>query len=108
MVGITEIAAQKVKEVMVSQNKDNSYLRLYVAGFGWGGPNFGMTLDESKNESDILDEGFGVTILTEDKLASYLEGAVVDYVESANGGGFEIKTNNESGCGSGCGGSCGS
>lgn len=34
MVNITEIAAQKIKEVMVSQNKDNSYLRLYVAGFG--------------------------------------------------------------------------
>lgn len=34
MVGITEIAAQKVKEVMASMNKDNSYLRLYVAGFG--------------------------------------------------------------------------
>lgn len=34
MVSITEIAAQKVKEVMASQNKDNSYLRLYVAGFG--------------------------------------------------------------------------
>lgn len=34
MVAITEIAAQKVKEVMVSQNKENSFLRLYVAGFG--------------------------------------------------------------------------
>jgi iron-sulfur cluster assembly protein len=34
MVEITEIAAQKVKEVMLSQNKENSFLRLYVAGFG--------------------------------------------------------------------------
>lgn len=66
-----------------------------------------MTLDESKNENDILDEGFGITILSEDKLATYLEGAVVDYVESRNGGGFEIKTNNESSCDSGCS-SCGS
>lgn len=67
-----------------------------------------MTLDESKNESDNIDEGFGVTILTEEKLAPYLEGAIVDYVESRYGGGFEIKTNNESDCGSSCGGSCGS
>jgi iron-sulfur cluster assembly protein len=67
-----------------------------------------MTLDESKNESDIMDEGFGVTILTEDKLQEYLEGAVVDYVESRYGGGFEIKTNNPGGgCDSGCS-SCGS
>ncbi|XWX61873.1 hypothetical protein AusDCA_1984 [Desulfitobacterium sp. AusDCA] len=34
MVNITEIAAQKVKEVMANQNLNNSYLRLYVAGFG--------------------------------------------------------------------------
>ncbi len=34
MVNITEIAAQKVKEVMASQQKDNAYLRLYIAGFG--------------------------------------------------------------------------
>lgn len=34
MVQITEIAAEKVKEVLVNQNKENAYLRLYVAGFG--------------------------------------------------------------------------
>ncbi len=34
MVEITETAAQKVKEVMIGQNKENSFLRLYVAGFG--------------------------------------------------------------------------
>lgn len=34
MVGITQIAAEKVKEVLANQNKENAYLRLYVAGFG--------------------------------------------------------------------------
>lgn len=34
MVEITEIAAEKIKEIMASQNKENSVLRLYVAGFG--------------------------------------------------------------------------
>jgi len=62
-----------------------------------------LTLDESKKDEDILDEGYGVSILTEEKLAPYLEGAVVDYVESRYGGGFEIRTNN---AGGGCGDSC--
>jgi Fe-S cluster assembly iron-binding protein IscA len=31
---ITEIAAEKVKEVMTEQNKENGYLRLYIAGVG--------------------------------------------------------------------------
>lgn len=34
MITITEIAAEKVKEVMASQNQENSLLRLYIAGFG--------------------------------------------------------------------------
>lgn len=68
-----------------------------------------MTLDESKNEDDHVDEGFGVTIVADKKLSQYLEGAVVDYVESRYGGGFEIKTAIESDCGSSCGsGGCGS
>jgi len=34
MVKITEIAAIKVKEVLKSQNKENSFLRLYLVGAG--------------------------------------------------------------------------
>lgn len=60
-----------------------------------------MTLDESVKENDLLDEEHGVRILSEKSLASYLEGAVVDYVESRNGGGFQINTP-ASGDGCGC------
>lgn len=111
MVKITELAAQKVKEVLKAQNKENAMLRLYLAGIGCGGPNFGMTLDESKTDEDILDEEYGVSILVDKKLSTHLEGAIVDYVESSNGGGFEIrtvKTDNGGGCDTGGCGSCGS
>ncbi len=67
-----------------------------------------MTLEESKTDDDILDEGYGVSLLTDKKLTTHLDGATVDYVESANGGGFEIRTAKSSGggCGDSCGGSC--
>ena len=108
MVKITELAAQKVKEVLKAQNKETALLRLYLVGVGCGGPNFGMTLEETKTEDDILDEEHGVSMLIDKKLSTHLEGAIVDYVESDNGGDFEIrtaKTNNGGGCSS-CGGSC--
>ena len=67
-----------------------------------------MTLDESKNEGDILDEGYGVSIVAEEKLSPYLEGAIIDYIESRFGGGFEIRTaNSGGGCGDSCGSGCG-
>ncbi|EHQ87432.1 HesB/IscA family protein [Desulfosporosinus youngiae] len=113
MVKITELAAQKVKEVLKAQNKENALLRLYLVGMGCGGPNFGMTLDESKTEDDVLDQEHGVSIVVETKLSMYLEGAVIDYIESDNGGGFEIRMAKmpssggcDSGCCGGCGGSC--
>lgn len=34
MVSITETAAAKVKEVLVQQNLESGYLRLYVTSFG--------------------------------------------------------------------------
>lgn len=62
-----------------------------------------MTLDESKNDEDVLDERYGIRIVTDKKLSPYLEGAIVDYVESRYGGGFEIRTaNSGGGCGDGC------
>jgi len=68
-----------------------------------------MTLDESKMDDDILDEEYGVSVITDKKLKMYLEGATVDFIESANGGGFEIrqaKSGSGGGCGDSCGGSC--
>ncbi len=34
MVSITELAAEKVLEVLKQQNKENSFLRLYLVGVG--------------------------------------------------------------------------
>lgn len=34
MITITELAAQKIKEVLKAQNKESSLLRLYLAGVG--------------------------------------------------------------------------
>jgi len=65
-----------------------------------------LTLDESKNEDDILNEEYGISMVSEKKLASYMEGVIVDYVESHYGGGFEIKTSS-SGSDGGCGDTCG-
>lgn len=34
MINITEIAAEKIKEVLASQNQEKAYLRIYMAGMG--------------------------------------------------------------------------
>lgn len=112
MIKITELAAQKVKEVLKAQNKEASYLRIFLADAGCCGPKFGMAIDETKTDYDILDEGYGVSIITDKKLSPQLDGAILDFIESNNGGSFQIRTTNpnpgvgcSTGC-AGCGGSC--
>jgi iron-sulfur cluster assembly protein len=65
-----------------------------------------MALDESKKPEDIVDEAYGVTVVVDQQFAPYLEGAVINYVDSEHGSGFELKTPNQSDCSSGCSG-CG-
>lgn len=106
MITITETAARKVKEVFKAQNKENAFLRLYLVGQSCSGPSFGMALEESKTNDDIMEQEHGISILADKKLTPHLEGAVVDYIEAVEGSGFEIRTaQSGNGCSS-CGGSC--
>ena len=58
-----------------------------------------MALEESKTDEDTLHEGYGVSLITGDNLTTLLEGSIVDFVESTNGGRFEIRTTDPDNCG---------
>lgn len=106
MVTITETAAQKIKEEFKSQNKENAFLRLYLTEVNCGGPSFGLALDETKTDADFLEQENGVAIIANRILMPHLEGAVVDYIDSAEGEGFAVSTIQVGfGCG-GCTGGC--
>lgn len=107
MIKITELAARKVKELQKEQNKESAFLRIYLVAEGSDGPNFGMILEESKTEDDLLDIDNGISIIADIELAMTLDGTIVEYIESNKGGGFEIRKEKR-GHAEGCGGSCGS
>ncbi|MDQ7092886.1 iron-sulfur cluster biosynthesis family protein [Desulfosporosinus sp. PR] len=90
MVKITELAVQKIKEMQQSKHKENDFLRIYLISEGCGIPSYGLTLEETKKEDDLLEFNYGLSILTDKKLAS-IEEIIVDYIETKRGGGFEIR-----------------
>lgn len=55
-----------LKEALSASNK--SVVRVNMAGFGWGGPNLDVVLDEQQ-QNDILVEKDGVKFVIEEKLA---------------------------------------
>ncbi len=106
---ITEAAADKVRQLLIDRGLPDHCLRVYVAGFGCAGPQYGLALDEGPQDSDSVVESDGIRILVDPNSMVYLQGASIEYAETPQGAGFRIENTNPmaaAACGS-CGSQCG-
>ena len=102
IVSLTESAAEQVK-VLLADEKENAgkTLRVFVEGGGCSGMQYGLVFDE-KRDDDVSARFYGVSVLVDPFSANYLRGAVVDFKDELNGGGFKItnpKARQSCGCG---------
>jgi iron-sulfur cluster assembly protein len=103
MIQITDVAVEKIKELMASDGMTSAYLRLGVKTGGCSGFTYGMGIDEEVTEHDQTLQLDGLNIVMERDSTKYLRGLEIDYKESAMGGGFTIHNPNAiatCGCGS--------
>jgi iron-sulfur cluster assembly accessory protein len=107
MISITKKAAEEFKVFSEKEGKNGSALRVFVAGFGCGGPQYGMAFEEEAKKDDIVVEGEGIKIFVDKSFESFFDGATLDYQETEYGSGFLI-TNPNAPSGGGCGPSCSS
>ena len=87
-------AAEKVKEFMKQEGRDDLYLRVYVSGGGCAGLSYGMGFEEKPAEDDAVIEENGVKLLVDSYSSRYLKGTEIDYIESLMGAGFKINNPN--------------
>mgnify|MGYP001051717717 CR=1 FL=1 len=115
MITLTERAATEIRNIMEAQGKTDAMLRVFVAGGGCSGLQYGMAIDDIVDEGDQVFDSHGVKIVVDPLSLGYITGSEVDFVEDSQGGGFKIDNPNavaSCGCGEssdeGCGcGSCG-
>ena len=101
LITITPMAADKVRELLEAEGNPELGLRIFVAGGGCSGLQYGMTLDEVQ-DSDSIFETQGVRVLIDEMSAEYISGSEVDYVDSLMGAGFTVNNPNAvSTCGCG-------
>ena len=101
LITITSAAAEKVRELLDAEGNPELGLRIFVAGGGCSGLQYGMTLDEVQ-DSDSIFETQGVRVLIDEMSAEYISGSEVDYVDSLMGAGFTVNNPNAvSTCGCG-------
>ena len=89
-ISITEKAAEKAKALLAEKGVENGALRVFVAGGGCSGYQYGMTLANEVEEDDFVLEHAGVKVLIDPESAPLLKGAEIDYVEDVMKSGFTI------------------
>jgi iron-sulfur cluster assembly protein len=102
VVSMTSRAADKLKEILAKQDRDDLALRVYVTPGGCSGFSYGMTFAEGREDDDTLVEQDGVRIVVDPMSAMYLKGSEIDFVDALMGGGFALRNPNAvSSCGCG-------
>ena len=101
IINMTPAAADKVRELLTQENDTSLGLRIFVAGGGCSGLQYGMTLDEQQ-DGDTVIAVQGINVLVDEMSIGYITGSEVDYVDSLMGAGFTVNNPNAvSSCGCG-------
>ena len=99
---LTGTAVGKVREIMATQDPLPAGLRIGVVGGGCSGFQYSMSFE---NASGMVDKVFtfdGLKVFVDATSLMYLNGCVVDYVETLEAAGFKFENpNTKSTCGCG-------
>ncbi len=104
-VALTDLAVEKVRELIVAENDPALALRVAVRPGGCSGFSYEMYFDTQVEDGDIV-ETFGpekdVRVYVDSQSAEMIRGATLDYKDGLMGAGFSINNPNVTkscGCG---------
>jgi iron-sulfur cluster assembly accessory protein len=99
---LTPVAIGKVKEIMSQQNPVPAGLRIGVVGGGCSGFSYSMSFENAPGVMDKVYNFEDLKVFVDATSAMYLNGCVVDYVETLEAAGFKFENPNvKSTCGCG-------
>jgi iron-sulfur cluster assembly accessory protein len=87
---LTDAAATKVKNLLDQEGRDDLRLRLAVQPGGCSGLRYQLFFDERELEGDVVKEFGGVGVIVDRMSTPYLQGAVIDFVDTIEKQGFTI------------------
>ena len=101
-ISLTSTAIAKVKEIMGQQNPVPAGLRVGVVGGGCSGFSYSMSFENASGLMDKVFEMDGLKVYVDATSVMYLNGCIVDYIETLEGAGFKFENPNvKSTCGCG-------
>ena len=104
---ITDIALEKMTELLGQVEEDVAGIRVFVHGGGCSGLSYGMTYAEEKLDTDAQLGNDDCKILVDPVALGYLQGCEIDYRDGPTGASFIFNNVFKSVGGSGACGGCG-
>jgi len=105
VITMTPTAANKVRELLAQENDPSLGLRIFVAGGGCSGLQYGMTLDEEQEDDTVVlikHEDGDFKVLIDYVSKGHVINSEVHYLDSLMGAGFTVNNPNAvSSCGCG-------
>lgn len=102
-VKLTDAAIGKVREIMATQEPIPAGLRIGVVGGGCSGFQYSMSFENQSGMMDKVLKFQDLKVFVDATSAMYLNGCVVDYVETLEAAGFKFENptvKSTCGCGS--------
>jgi iron-sulfur cluster assembly accessory protein len=100
---LTPAAVAKVREIMATQDPLPAGLRIGVVGGGCSGFQYSMSFENAAGMMDKVLDFDGLKVYVDATSVMYLNGCVVDYVETLEAAGFKFENpsvKSTCGCGS--------
>lgn len=100
---LTDGAVETVRNLLQEKDVPDYGLRVFVAGGGCSGLQYGMALEAEARPYDHVIEKDGIKVFIDPTSMMYLNQATIGYEDSLMGGGFKIDNPNamsSCGCGS--------
>jgi iron-sulfur cluster assembly accessory protein len=96
-VGLSDVAAQKVRSLLNQEGRDDLRLRVAVQPGGCSGLIYQLYFDERILDGDAVRDFDGVEVIVDKMSVPYLEGASIDFEDTIQKQGFTIDNPNAGG-----------
>ncbi|GAB2985530.1 iron-sulfur cluster insertion protein ErpA [Nocardioides montaniterrae] len=96
-INLSPIAAEKVKSLLDQEGRDDLALRISVQPGGCSGLRYQLFFDERTLDGDVVTGFDGVNVVVDRMSVPYLNGAVIDFVDTIEKQGFTIDNPNATG-----------
>ena len=96
-INLSATAAGKVKALLEQEGRDDLQLRISVQPGGCSGLRYQLFFDERTLDGDVVVDFDGVNVVVDRMSVPYLNGAMIDFVDSIEKQGFTIDNPNATG-----------